>query len=88
MFTVVEALTSNPNTSFLLNPILMIFGLEDCLRQLALDNEAFLTKDQVALELERVQVVMKCCVLCVEDVGEAVDWLEQLSLDVSVKYYQ
>lgn len=65
------------------NLILMIYGLRVYLRSLKANR-----KEEILLAIERAQVDKRCCVVRVETVDEAVDWLEQLSMDVGAKYYQ
>ncbi|GAA5936921.1 hypothetical protein JCM1841_001407 [Sporobolomyces salmonicolor] len=46
------------------------------------------SKDELELELMRVQVKSRCMIVSVDKVDEAVDWLEQISFDVGQKPYQ
>ncbi|GJN87246.1 hypothetical protein Rhopal_000191-T1 [Rhodotorula paludigena] len=46
------------------------------------------SKDELELELMRVQVRSRCMIVSVDKVAEAVDWLEQLTFDVGQKPYQ
>ncbi|GAA6044134.1 hypothetical protein JCM8097_004728 [Rhodosporidiobolus ruineniae] len=45
------------------------------------------SKDELELELMRVQVKSRCMIVSVDKVPEAVDWLEQLTFDVGQKPY-
>ncbi|BGP38448.1 hypothetical protein JCM10450v2_002394 [Rhodotorula kratochvilovae] len=45
-------------------------------------------KDDLELELMRVQIQSHCMIVSVDKVPEAVDWLEQLTFDVGQKPYQ
>ncbi|GAA6049782.1 hypothetical protein JCM3770_002158 [Rhodotorula araucariae] len=45
-------------------------------------------KDDLELELMRVQIQSRCMIVSVDKVSEAVDWLEQLTFDVGQKPYQ
>ncbi|GAA5891312.1 hypothetical protein JCM6882_004653 [Rhodosporidiobolus microsporus] len=45
-------------------------------------------KDELELELMRVQVESRCMIVSVDKASEAVDWLEQLTFDVGQKPYQ
>ncbi|GAA5924261.1 hypothetical protein JCM10213_004534 [Rhodosporidiobolus nylandii] len=46
------------------------------------------SKDDLELEIMRMQVKSRCMIITVDKVNEAVDWLEQLSFDVGQKPYQ
>ncbi|GAA5821202.1 hypothetical protein JCM11251_004511 [Rhodosporidiobolus azoricus] len=46
------------------------------------------SKDDLELELMRVQVESRCMIVSVDKPAEAVDWLEQLTFDVGQKPYQ
>ncbi len=75
---VTEQLPSNASL------ILMIYGHK---RLLAAMDKA--ETNNILIEIERAQVVSGCCsIVKVETTNEAVDWIEQFSLDVGAKYYQ
>jgi hypothetical protein len=63
----------------------MIYGLESLFNELQCDQKE---TDALLLNVERAQVDSKCLVIKVETPSQAVDWLEQLSMDVGAKHYQ
>lgn len=65
--------------------IMMIYGLESHFSEIQASSDE---KHAILLMIERAQVDTKCFVIRVEKVGDAVDWLEQLSMDVGAKHYQ
>ncbi|CDR38351.1 hypothetical protein NBRC10512_004035 [Rhodotorula toruloides] len=46
------------------------------------------SRDDLELELMRVQVKSRCMIVSVDKVAEAVDWFEQLTFDIGQKPYQ
>ncbi|GAA5932463.1 uncharacterized protein JCM15063_001232 [Sporobolomyces koalae] len=45
-------------------------------------------RDEIELALMRMQVASRCMIINVETVEQAVDWIEQLTLDIGQKPYQ
>ncbi|BGP01256.1 ERCC4 domain containing protein [Rhodotorula toruloides] len=46
------------------------------------------SRDELELEMMRVQVKSRCMIVSVDKVAEAVDWFEQLTFDIGQKPYQ